>query len=61
MTPLERWYLYQELIAEIGTIVSRPFTPVAATALASVPSYDLPIMADLPVVQSARAGLPSSR
>jgi hypothetical protein len=53
--------LYQELIAEIGTMVSRPRTPVAATALARVPSYDLPIIADLPVVQSATAGLPSAR
>lgn len=53
--------MYQELIAAMGTIVSRPSTPVAATALARVPSYDLPIIAALPVVQSATAGLPSAR
>jgi hypothetical protein len=38
-------------MAEIGTMVVRPSTPVAATPLASVPSYDLPISADFPLCQ----------
>ncbi len=40
-------------IAEIGTIASRPSTPVEATAIGSVPLYDVPIIPTLPVVQVA--------
>ena len=39
---------------------SSPSTPVAATPLASVPSYYLPIRAASPLVQSAVTGLPSA-
>lgn len=46
------------LPSEIGTIVSSPWTPVAATPLASAPSYDLPIMPVRPVVQVALTGPP---
>ena len=41
-------------------MVSRPSTPVAAAPLASVPSYDLPISAEEPLVQSATTALPSA-
>src|SRR5687767_10334605 len=48
-------------MAEIGTIVSRPRTPVAATPLATEPSQDLPIMPTLPVLQDrAETGVPSA-
>src|SRR3954464_7412242 len=48
-------------MAEIGTIVSRPGTPVAATPLATEPSQDLPIMPVRPLVQPvATAGAPSA-
>jgi len=48
-------------IAEIGTIVARPGTPVAATPLAIEPSQDLPIIPTLPVLQPAEAADPSAR
>ncbi len=44
----------------MGTIVLSPSTPVAATPLASVPSYDLPIRAESPFDQPAVTGLPSA-
>jgi hypothetical protein len=47
-------------MAEMGTIVSSPSTPVAATPLATEPSHDLPIMPTLPEVQPAFAALPSA-
>ncbi len=37
----------------MGTTVVRPFTPVTAVAMASEPSYDLPIIPVLPLCQSA--------
>src|ERR687891_492118 len=41
-------------MAEMGTMASRPSTPVVATPIGSVPLYDVPIMPTLPVVQSAK-------
>ena len=46
-------------IAEIGTIVFSPLTPVVATMLGSVPLYETPIMALLPVLQVASTGFPA--
>ncbi|GAA3292603.1 hypothetical protein GCM10020295_12330 [Streptomyces cinereospinus] len=42
-------------MAPIGTMVSRPSTPVAATPLAMVPSQLLPIIPVLPLLQPASA------
>src|ERR671918_2284520 len=41
-------------IAEMGTIASRPSTPVVATPMGSVPLYEVPIIPTLPVVQVAK-------
>ena len=38
-------------MAEIGTIVYRPSTPVDAAPFASVPSYDFPIIPVWPLCQ----------
>src|ERR1044071_8478745 len=46
-------------MAEMGTMVASPSTPVAATALAMVPSHDLPIIPTLPVAQLAVTSTPA--
>ena len=46
-------------MAEIGTIVESPSTPVEAAPFASVPSYDFPIIPVRPLCQSATTSLPS--
>ncbi len=47
-------------MADTGTIVRSPSTPVVATMLGSVPLYDVPTIPTSPVLQSAVTGCPSS-
>src|SRR5690625_4984896 len=57
-SPLWKCQWYQAEMPSMGTIVARPSTPVDATPMLTVPSYDLPVIPETPLDQSAVISLP---